>query len=321
MKKSIYVIGCGRWGSFICYYLNSIGFDTTIYGRKESESFKHLQETHSNEYLKFNDSVKYSSDLNDALNVDYIIISIPSQNLSSLCKELAALNLKNKTVILCMKGIEISTGKRLTEIAKENLDQSNKIAVWLGPGHVQSFLAGIPNCMVIDSENEETKKELVENFSSNLIRFYYGTDLIGNEIGAAAKNIIGIGAGILDGLNLSSLKGPLMARSPREIARLIKKLGGNDISAYGLCHLGDYEATLFSKNSHNRMFGEKYAKGEKFDKLAEGYYTTKAIVELGKKLDVDLPICNALYKILYENVDIKKAINELFTRDLKKEFY
>ena len=119
-----------------------------------------------------------------------------------------------------MKGLEIGTGERLSEIARENLDPSNKVAVWIGPGHVQEFYRGIPNCMVIDSEDEETKRYLVDSFSSDLIRFYYGQDLVGNEVGAAAKNVIGIAAGMLDGLGLSSLKGALMSRGTREVARL-----------------------------------------------------------------------------------------------------
>lgn len=119
---------------------------------------------------------------------------------------------------------------------------------------------GIPNCMVIDSKNHEIKEKLVNSFSSSLIRFYVGTDLIGSEIGAAAKNVIGIAAGMLDGFGYASLKGALMARGTREIARLIKALGGNEMSAYGLCHLGDYEATLFSKWSHNRSYGENYVR-------------------------------------------------------------
>ena len=154
-----------------------------------------------------------------------------------------------------MKGIEIGTGKRLSEIASEYIGSNKNIAVWLGPGHVQEFCNGIPNCMVIDSENEIVKRSLVESFSSELIRFYYGQDLIGNEIGAAAKNVIGIAAGMLDGMGLSTLKGALMSRGTREVARLVKSMGGNELSAYGLCHLGDYEATVFSAFSHNRKYG------------------------------------------------------------------
>ena len=219
-----------------------------------------------------------------------------------------------------MKGLEISTGKRLSEVVEEILPNSNKVAVWIGPGHVQSFYKGIPNCMVIDSNDYDTKHFIVDNFSSDLIRFYFGNDLIGNEIGAASKNVIGIAAGLLDGFGLTSLKGALMARGTREIARLIKSLDGNELSAYGLCHLGDYEATLFSEHSHNRKYGELFAKGEKFDYLAEGYYTLDAIINLNKKLNIDLPICNALYDILFLNKDPKSTLNTLFKRSLKEEF-
>ena len=165
--------------------------------------------------------------------------------------ELRPLNLRNRAFVLCMKGIGIGTGKRLSEIVRENADPSNGVAVWLGPGHVQEFYAGIPNCMVIDSDDEALKARLVDAFSGDLIRFYYGQDLLGNEIGAASKNVIGIAAGFLDGMGLSTLKGALMSRGTREIARLIEAMGGNPLSAYGLCHLGDYEATVFSPYSHN----------------------------------------------------------------------
>ena len=218
-----------------------------------------------------------------------------------------------------MKGLEMGTGRRLTEIAEDNLDPSNSIAVWIGPGHVQEFYKKHPNCMVIDSKSEEIKKRLVSEFSSDLIRFYYGQDLIGNEIGAASKNVIGIAAGMLDGLELSTLKGALMSRGTREIARLIKAMGGNELSAYGLCHLGDYEATVFSEYSHNRMFGEMYVKGEKYDQLAEGYYTAEAMMILAERYSVELPICEAVYNILYKGEDVRKALNGLFTRTLKNE--
>ena len=115
--------------------------------------------------------------------------------------------------------------------------------------------------MVIDSEDEKTKHFLVDAFSGGIIRFYYGQDMLGNEIGAASKNVVGIAAGFLDGLSLSSLKGALMSRGTHEIAELIGALGGNPFSAYGLCHLGDYEATVFSAYSHNRRFGEAFVRG------------------------------------------------------------
>lgn len=314
------VIGCGRWGSLITWYLDSIHIDVTLYGRENSSHMQRFLNTRKNDLLELPSSVKLSTDINSIKDADVIVISVNSQGLQRLMDEIKPMDLTNKIFVLCMKGIEITTGRRLSQVANDNLDYSNDVAVWLGPGHVQEFYHGIPNCMVIDSNNENVKKLLVEKFSSELIRFYYGQDLIGNEIGGAAKNVIGIAAGMLDGSNLSTLKGALMSRGTREVARLIKAMGGNELSAYGLCHLGDYEATVFSKYSHNRMFGEAFIKGEQYTDLAEGYYTVRAMLNLGKNYGVDLPICTAVYEILYRNKNAQTVLTELFTRSLKNEF-
>ncbi len=317
---NITVIGCGRWGSFIAWYLDKIGHTVFLYGRRESARMRALLETRSNGLVTMPETLTLTTDLCAAADSDIIVISVHSQGLRVLMRELAPLNLQNKIFVLCMKGIEIETGMRLSEVCAAECDRSNRVAVWVGPGHVQEFAAGVPNCMVIDSDDEDAKRTLVESFSSELIRFYYGQDLIGSEIGAAAKNVIGIAAGMLDGLGLSTLKGALMARGTREIARLIDALGGSELSAYGLCHLGDYEATLFSPYSHNRMFGEKFVRQEPFDALAEGYYAVDALLRLGKTVGVDLPICSAVYNVLYRNEDPQDALNALFTRSIKNEF-
>ena len=309
----ITVIGCGRWGSFIAYYLDKIGHDVTIYGLKNAPEMIRFLNERRNDLLELSDTTKLSTDKKVIAEAETIIISIGCQGLRSLMGELEELKLRNKKFVLCMKGIEIATGKRLSEIVTECTDPSNRVAVWLGPGHVQEFYRGVPNCMVIDSDDDELKISLVKSFSSELIRFYYGTDLIGSEIGGAAKNVLGIAAGMLDGYNMTTLKGALMSRGTREIARLMKAMGGNELSAYGLCLLGDYEATLFSKHSHNRAFGELFVKGEKFGALAEGYYTVKALMVLKEKYSVDLPICTAVYDILYNGADPKEAMSSLST--------
>lgn len=319
-NKRVFVIGCGRWGTFIAWYLDRIGHQVTLYGRSSSARMKELMETRKNEYLTLSDTVRLTNSYDACKDADIIVISVGSQTLHDVADTLAAMEIRDKAIVLCMKGIEIETGRRLSQIVNDALDYSNKVAVWLGPGHVQEFCRGIPNCMVIDSTDALVKDELIRNFSSDLIRFYYGTDLIGNEIGGAAKNVIGIAAGVLDGLDMSSLKGALMARATREIARLIKAMGGEESSAYGLCHLGDYEATLFSKHSQNRAFGESLVMKTGYQKLAEGYYTAKALRNLGKSYGIELPICEAVYEVLYEEKDIKETFLKLFQRSLKNEF-
>ncbi len=318
---NITLLGCGRWGSFIGWYLDKIGHQVTIWGLSDAPQYQEIKNTRKNNMLTFRESIQVTDNLEQAVdNAEVLIISISSQALRSFMGTLSKLNLDNKRIILCMKGIELTTGKRLTQIVEEFIGDKTQVGIWVGPGHPQDFSNGIPNCMVIDSRHEDLKKELIQEFSSELIRFYVGTDLIGNEIGAAAKNTIGIAAGMLDGLNLSSLKGALMSRGTREISRLIKAMGGNELSAYGLCHLGDYEATLFSKYSHNRGFGEMLVKGEKFQLLAEGVDTTKALVLLGNQYNVDLPICNTVNNVINGKVTAKEGLSELFLRSIKAEF-
>ncbi len=318
---NISLLGCGRWGSFIGWYLDKIGHNVTIWGLPDAPQLIELKTTRKNNMLTFRDSINITDHLEQAVNhAQTLIISISSQALRSFLGTLSKYNLAGKRIVLCMKGIEVNTGKRLTQIVEDFIDEKTQVGIWVGPGHPQDFSKGIPNCMVIDSRHEDFKNDLIKEFSSELIRFYVGKDLVGNEIGAAAKNTIGIAAGMLDGLNLSSLKGALMSRGTREISRLIKAMGGNELSAYGLCHLGDYEATLFSQYSHNRRFGEMLVKGEKFSLLAEGVDTTKALVYLGEKYRVDLPICNTVNNVINKNITAKDGLSELFIRSIKEEF-
>lgn len=318
----ISVLGCGRWGSCIAWYLDKIGHQVLSCGLSDAPEFIALKETRKNDYLSFPESIEVSDDLAYAVErAEVIVISISAQHLRGYMEDISKHNLDGKIIVLCMKGVEESTGCRLSEVVSSFVDEEKTpIAVWVGPGHPQDFVKGIPNCMVIDSQNEDVKEMLVHNLSSSLIRMYIGNDFIGSEIGAAAKNVIGIVAGMLDGLNYQSLKGALMARGTREISRLIEAMGGNPLSAYGLCHLGDYEATLFSKWSHNRMYGEKYAQGDKFEKLAEGVMTTKALKKLSIKYNVEMPIVSALYDVLFEEKPMQQAFEELFGRSVKQEF-
>ena len=314
------VIGCGRWGSFIAWYLHHIGHEVTLYGREGSAHMAQLIKTRSNGLVTFAPDVRLTCDLYEAMRAEVICISVGAQSLSQLMAQLSGYDVFGKTFVLCMKGIEVGTCRRLSQIARDALGEACGVAVWLGPGHVQEFLAGVPNCMVIDSDSEAVKARLVGLLSGGLIRFYYGTDLIGNEIGAAAKNVIGIAAGMLDGMGVSSLKGALMSRGTREIARLIAAMGGDERSAYGLCHLGDYEATVFSKYSHNRRFGELFVTGQTYSELAEGDATVRALCQMAHKTGVELPICTAVDAVLHHGADANREMNALFTRSLKHEF-
>ena len=307
----ISVLGCGRWGSFIAWYLSRQGNEVTSWGPEGDPSYEVLRETGRNEYVALDGRITLTCDLERAVRTaETVVISISAQGLRGFMQRIMRYPVSDKVFVLCMKGIETGTGKRLSEILTESGVSSDRIAVWVGPGHIQSFVQGIPNCMVIDSVNERLKKDLVDRFKSDLIRFYYGNDLLGTEIGAAAKNVMGIAAGVLDVIC---------------VARLIKAMGGNELSAYGLAHLGDYETTLFSRYSHNRMYGEMLARGQRFEKLAEGVATSEAMKLLGERYGVELPITQAVYSVCYGDGDderrCREAIGALFARSTKPEMY
>ncbi|MCI9561389.1 MAG: glycerol-3-phosphate dehydrogenase [Clostridia bacterium] len=328
---NISVLGCGRWGSFIAWYqATQLKNKVISWGPQGDYSYEVLKNTGKNEYVTLDKSIELTCDLQYAVTAsDVIIISISSQGLRGFMQKVAAYDVKDKIFVLCMKGIEEATGKRLSEVLMESGVKKDKIAVWVGPGHIQAFTQGIPNCMLIDSYDPALKKYIADSFKSSLIRFYYGSDIIGSEIGAAAKNVLGIAAGVLDGSGYVSLKGPLMARGAYEVGKLIKAMGGEFSSAYGLAHLGDYETTLFSEYSHNRRYGEMMAHGARFEKLAEGVMTAKAMKELGDKYGVELPITNAVYEACFLSKPFENGngaekcmeiLLKLFDREIKSEF-
>ena len=154
---NISVLGCGRWGSCIAWYLDKIGHNVLSCGLADAPEFIQLKETHKNDYLTFPKSIEVSSNLEYAIErAEVIIISISSQYLRSYFADISKYNLDGKTIVLCMKGVEATTGKRLSEVVGEFVDENKTpVAVWVGPGHPQDYVRGIPNCMVIDSNNHD----------------------------------------------------------------------------------------------------------------------------------------------------------------------
>lgn len=316
------VIGCGRWGSFLGWYVaNYCRTDTVLlYDLEQSPAYQALKNNRKNEYLSLSDNMLLTPKIDDVLQNDFIIISIGCQHLRDLARQINGYDVGGKTFLLAMKGLEEPSGEILAEVFRSEIKQPIHIATLSGPGHVEDYMKKVPSAAVIDSFEPQTQDKVIKFMQSNLIRLYYGNDLIGNQVGAALKNVIGLAAGILDGLGWYGLKGALMARAPVEVGRLIKFKGGNPSSVYGLAHLGDYEATLFSQNSHNRMYGEMFAKGVRYEKLAEGVATLRAVKAIADRENIDMPICQALYKVIFDGADIKETIRGLFERSLKHEF-
>jgi glycerol-3-phosphate dehydrogenase (NAD(P)+) len=311
------VIGAGRWGIFQAWHIATYKkYDVLLYNLDDI-FFQELQKTRKNDFLELPPNVTFTSDLKEVLKNEFIIISINAQNFKTLSKQIEDIGVSGKTFILAMKGIDLETKKRLSELSPKN----NNVVVILGPGHVQDYTRGIYNCAVIDGDNEVVKHKVATLMCSQIMKIFYGNDLIGNEICAAYKNVIGIVAGILDGLGWQSVKGALMSRSLIEIARFIKFSGGNEKSVMGLSLLGDFEATLFSSYSNNRRYGENFVKGTAdLNKNCEGYYTLKAVYEIGKNADLKLPITYTLHDIIFNKAEIVSNMKKMFGDGLENEF-
>lgn len=314
------VFGCGRWGTFHAWHADHIGHDVMLWGRCGSKHLEELRVTRRNAYQELSSSIALTDDLASAVqHAELCLIVVSAQGMRGVLEQIREIEgASGKIYVLCMKGLEIETGKRLTEVFREVMPHT-RVAVWVGPGHVQDFLGGVPNCMVIASPEMEVTATVIETMKSPLIRYYYGKDLLGIELGAAFKNVVGLAAGMLDGFGYASLKGALMARGTKELSRLVEAMGGDPMTIYGLCHLGDYEATLFSAYSNNRRFGEDLIRGMSFTKLAEGVHTVKAALELSKIYHVELPIARAVYDIVHGGQDPKSVLMGLFLREQKLE--
>lgn len=319
MKQA--VLGCGRWGGFHLWYGASLGHEMTGWEPEGSEPFRELVRSRRNALLTIPDCVALTSSLPEAVsNAEQVVVSCPAQSFRALARSLSRLDLSSADLVLCMKGLESGTGKRLSTVALEEGVECLSVSAWVGPGHPQEFVKGVPGCMIVASEDEAAAVRVSLAASSGLVRMYHSRDLTGCEIGAAAKNVIGIAAGMLDGKGMTGLKGALMARGPQEVARLVSAAGGDWRSVYGLSHLGDYEATLFSPWSRNRAWGEAFARGGSSPGLAEGVPTCEALLELSRSLGVELPITEMVADMISGRISFEAAVESLFGRPMKEEF-
>lgn len=321
------VIGPGRWGTTNAWILSDISEKVFIFGEKDDKDLISLKEKRENDYIKLKDNIKLSSDINEVLNYasDFVCVVINGQNTRELFEKYKNefLNYKGD-IVLMMKSLEKETGMRLSKIYEEVTGRSDNLAVLVGPAHPQDLVNGLPTAMVVSGTNQEVINRIEMKFNHPLYRLYWNEDLIGVELGAALKNTIGIMAGILSGLNMEPCYGILITRGPIEVSKIVKAYGGEFHTPFGLSHLGDYAATVFSHYSFNFQYGKTFAMGEDWDKskVAEGSETILAVKELtGDFKKIDTPIHKALYNILYNGGDAKKELAVLFEKSKRHEFW
>ncbi len=321
MSRRQAVLGCGRWGGFHLWYGSRAG-NAVLGWEPDPERLRSLRETGSTGYHELPGDVRLTADLADVEGSDLLLAALPSQFFGPVAAELAGLDLSRTDLVLCMKGLERGTGERMSGVAAREGVRSRSVVALLGPGHPEQLVAGVPSCMILASESEAAALRVSEALAGDLVRLYRSRDLCGCELGAAAKNVMGLAGGMLDGMGMGGLKGALIARAPQEVARLVAAAGGDWRSVYGLSHLGDYEATLFSPHSRNRLYGELLATGGDTSAvgLAEGVETSGAILDLARRLEVEMPITATVRAIIDGELSTSEAIGTLFGRPEKEEF-
>jgi glycerol-3-phosphate dehydrogenase (NAD(P)+) len=326
------VIGAGAWGTTLASLLAGKGNDVVIWAL-ENELVDSINNLHENTlYLKnisLPENLIATNDFSNAVDgTDLLLFAVPSQWMRSTCRLFAKSVSTTTPVITVTKGLEISTGTRMSEIIKEELPGIINIAALSGPNLAPEIALKKPAATVIASADVDFAMQLQEHFQTEYFRPYTSNDIIGLEICGAVKNVIAIAAGICEGLGFGdNTKAALLTRAATEICRLVKKLGGRAETVYGLSGIGDIMATCSSPMSRNHRVGLTVGKGDNYltalgnsGQVAEGVPTTEAVVKLARNIDVVMPICEEVYAMLFENKPAQDSFKSLMSRNRGKEY-
>jgi len=335
----IAVLGAGMWGTTLAAVLGNKGYIIKLWVRSR-EVYDDIKKNNMN--CKYTGSnvihanvipFLWENKKDSFTNSSVVIFAVPSHVLRDVIKffftELRENCEKIKAVVNVAKGLEIKTNKRLSVVMEETLPENlrKKIAVLSGPNIAAEILEGLPSVSVISSSNKKILEYLQSVFSTEFFRIYINSDIAGVEIGAAVKNIIAIAAGISDGLGFgSNTKASLITRGLHELSRIGAFFGANPQTLFGAAGLGDLITTCISRNSRNRMVGERLAKGESIKDIkknmymvAEGINTTKSLYIIAKENNIDLPITESVYNIIYEGLQPLQSVKNLMSRKFKAE--
>ncbi len=326
------VIGGGSWGTTLANLLAKKGHDVTLWLREPDLLHEILTKRENSWYLPgipLDPSLKASLQLEEALEGgECFLLGVPSQHMRSML-EVARSYLPKKPVMVCAsKGIEVSTLSTMSMVVNEALSGLKpQFCMLSGPTFAKEVIRELPTAIVLATDEKKLGRELQQQLSTDFFRVYTSTDVRGVELGGAIKNIIAIAAGIADGLGFgNNSRAALITRGLAEMSRLGKALGAKSGTFMGLAGMGDLVLTCTGDLSRNRQVGLKLGKGHKLVEIlgemkmvAEGVKTTEAVHALGKKHDVELPITEQVYQVLYNGKDPRTAVHELMLRDLKEE--
>ncbi|MDU0435921.1 NAD(P)H-dependent glycerol-3-phosphate dehydrogenase [Staphylococcus haemolyticus] len=329
----ITVFGMGSFGTALANVLAENGHTVLMWGKNE-DSVKELNDHHQNKrYLKdvvLNSSIKATSDIKEAVNfTDIYLMALPTKAMREVTSEIDNLIDTKKTFIHVAKGIENDTFKRVSEMLEDSISEEHNggIGVLSGPSHAEEVVIKQPTTVAASSKDEKVSKLIQDLFMNDYLRVYTNNDLVGVELGGALKNIIAVASGIVAGMGYGdNAKAALMTRGLAEISRLGEKLGADPMTFLGLGGIGDLIVTCTSTHSRNYTLGFKLGQGQTMDEalnemnmVVEGIYTTNSVYHLAKQQNVDMPITNALYKVLFEDNPVKDSVKDLMGRDKKSE--
>ena len=326
--KNIAIIGSGSWGVALAIHMAKLGNNIKIWSflKEEADLINNEKKCKFLPGIKLPDNIVATQSFEECIkNSDYIFHVTPSKVVRSTMKQYKEF-VTNQPIIMCSKGFEMETLNTLDEIITEELPQNSK-AVFSGPSHAEEVSKEIPTAMVLASENNKLLSQLQDLLMNENMRIYLSHDIKGVELGGALKNIIAFCAGILIGMDLGDNSfAALLTRGLTEISRLGEALGGKAETFYGLSGLGDLIVTCSSKFSRNRKAGMLIGSGKTIEETRKEVGMTIESIDnidvaykLGQMYGIELPIINTVYDVLYNNLEPRKALNILMTRDRKFE--
>ncbi len=328
-KRIISVVGAGSWGTAMAQLLCENGHSVTLWSKFPRE-IELLQTTYeNNEFLpgiKLSREMKFTTDLNCVTESDVIFIAIPSKAVDAVTKEVSSFVKEGQIIVILSKGFEQVNLKTMSQVVGDNIPQA-RICVMSGPSHAEEVARKIPTLNVAASKDSECAKTVQDICMNEFFRIYTSDDVLGAELGGALKNVIALCAGILDGIGFGdNTKAALMTRGIKEISRLGVKMGANLDTFWGLSGIGDLIVTCTSMHSRNRragiLIGNGYTVEQAIDEVhmvVEGISNAKAAYELSKKYEVQMPIIESCYNVLYCGKNPKEAVTDLMLRDKKLE--
>lgn len=332
-KQTIAVLGPGSWGTALSQVLNDNGHEVRIWGNI-SDQIDEINNQHTNKrYFKdilFDEKIKAYHDLEETLkDVDAVLFVVPTKVTRLVAQQVAKVLDHNVVIMHASKGLEPDSHKRLSIILEEEIpaDLRSEVVVVSGPSHAEETIVRDITLITAASKDLETAQYVQNLFSNHYFRLYTNTDVIGVETAGALKNIIAVGAGALHGLGFGdNAKAAIIARGLAEITRLGVALGANPLTYSGLSGVGDLIVTGTSVHSRNWRAGDALGRGESLADIEanmgmviEGISTTRAAYELAQELDVYMPITQAIYRVIYEGVNIKEAITDIMSNEFKAE--